>query len=56
MIASRIGEEKYNVIPWRIFRMINSSGSCPVDTLYTSLISAKDTISVSLHVARVATG
>ena len=56
MIESRIGEEKYSVIPWRIFRMMNSSGSCPVDTLYTSLMSANDTISVSLRVEKVATG
>lgn len=49
MIDSRSGEEKYNVIPCRLLRIMNSHGSWPVETLYTSLTSVNEIISVDLQ-------
>lgn len=48
-IWSRSVDEKYNVPPFRLRRMMNSLESRPVETLYISSISDIGTISVHLH-------
>jgi hypothetical protein len=48
-IVSRIGDKTYKMTPCRLLRMINLYGSCPVETLYMSLTSLNEIISVDLH-------
>lgn len=48
-MLSRCGEEKYDITPCLLSLIINSCGSRPVETLYASLTSANDIISVDLH-------
>jgi hypothetical protein len=49
IIVSWKGDEKYIATPCRLLRIMNSYGTCPVETLYTSLTSFKGMISVGLQ-------